>query len=208
MAKDSSKGGGGGGATKATNAMLIENMNEQQIDKEMAATQRKIDAAERTMQKNDITNAGNAKAMREAFPLGVGGDGWSKQRAKARDKGLENDAKKAKAYTEAYEQKQAAEARLEALKKAKTQIKGTGKTLKQITEERARAAVKNAGKTLKWKTTQKAEWVNGGYKPKIISAGDFQIMGSGGLYQIFKNGKLIGRTDKLSKAQAFAEKNK
>lgn len=36
----------------------------------------------------------------------------------------------------------------------------------------------------------------------------YEIHGSSGLYTIYKNGRMIGTTDKLSKAKAYAERKK
>ena len=194
---------------KATKARDISKMNETQLDQEIEKTQAIIDQANRKMGNNDITNNADAKAMREAFPLGVGGDGWSEQRKKARDRGLERDLNRAKAYTDAYSQKESAETRLKALEKAKKQVKGTDKTVSDIQKEKTKSAVENTPKTLKWKTTQKGGWTStGGYAPKIIKAGNIEIHGSSGMYTIFKDGVRQGSTDKLSTAKAYAERIK
>lgn len=192
----------------ATNARAIENMNETQIDNEIKNIKALITRLDKTMNKNDAYNSEENKAMREAFPVGVGGDGWSKQRIKARNKSIERDVKRASVYTEAYEQKESAKKRLETLEDVKKQISGTGKTQKQLNEERVQKAIKNTTTTLKWKTTQKGGWDNGAYSPKIIKAGNIEIHGSNGLYTIYQNGKRLGSTDKLSKAKAYAEKIK
>lgn len=210
MAKGNSGIGGsaGGGKQTPTNARDIENMNEAQLNQEIQNAKAAISRAEKVMGENDIANTAEARAMREAFPGGVGGDGWSKERIKARNKGLERDAVKAKRFTDAYSQKEAVETRLKNLENAKKQVAGTGKTVQEIKAEAVKKVVSSTPNTLKWKTTQKGGWNNGGYKPKIISAGKFEIHGSDGLYTIFENGKQIGRTDKLSKAKAFVEKRK
>ena len=114
MAKGSSGIGGGGagiGKQTPTKARDIENMNEAQIDVEFRSTSADIARAEKAMGKNDITNTSDARAMREAFPLGVGGDGWSEEKKRAKARGLERDAVMAKKYTDAYSQKEAAEKR-------------------------------------------------------------------------------------------------
>lgn len=192
----------------ATNARAIENMNEAQIDNEIKNIKVLITRLDKTMNKNDAYNSEENKAIREAFPVGVGGDGWSKQRIKARNKSIERDVKRASVYTETYEQKESAKKRLETLEDVKKQISGTGKTQKQLNEERIQKAIKNTTITLKWKTTQKGGWNNGAYSPKIIKAGNIEIHGSNGLYTIYQNGKRLGSTDKLSKAKAYAEKIK
>ena len=216
MGRGSSKASGSGASSgkaktqlKATNARSIDNMNEAQLDKEIEKTKAVINRADKTMDNNDIVNTQEAKAMQEAFPLGVGGDGWSEQRKRARDKGLERDAKKAKAFTEAYSQKESAETRLKALEKAKEKVKGTDKTLSEIKSQEVKRQVDSTKATLTWKTTQKGGWTSsGGYAPKIIKAGNIEIHGSSGLYTIFRDGVRVGSTDKLSTAKAFAERIK
>ena len=205
-----SRGAGSGrGASasqqKATNARDIENMNEAQLNKEIAKTQRTIDKLDSVMKKNSLDSA-ESRAMREAFPLGVGMRTAAQQRKQAAIN--ERDVQKAKAYTDALDSKKAAETHLKALQDAKKQIAGTGKTQKQIREEKAKKAVANTPKTLKWKTTQKGGWVNGGFAPKIMKAGNVEIHSFGGIYELWKDGKQVGRTDKLSKAKAAAERLK
>lgn len=195
----------GKGKQKATNATAIENMNEAQLNNEISKTQREIDRLDKIMSKNSLDTA-ETRAMREAFPLGVGMTTAAQQRKQAQVN--DRDAKKAAAYTDALNAKKAAETRLTALNKAKNSVKGTGKTQKELNAEKVKKAVDSTPKTLSWKTTQKGGWSNGGYAPKIIKAGNIEIHGSGGLYTIFKDGKQVGRTDKLSKAKAWAERNK
>ena len=195
----------GKGKQKATNATAIENMNEAQLDKEISKTQREIGRLDKIIDKNSLDTA-ETRAMREAFPLGVGYATAAQQRKQAQAN--ERDVKKAVAYTDALNAKKAAETRLAALNKAKGSVKGTGKTQKEINAEKTKKAVESTPKTLSWKTTQKGGWSNGGYAPKIIKAGNIEIHGSDGLYTIFKDGKQVGRTDKLSKAKAWAERNK
>ena len=190
-------------AQKATKAVAIENMNEAQLDKEIAATQRTIASLDKVMKSNSLDDS-ESRAMRGAFPLGVGMRTEAQKKKQAAVN--ERDAKKAAKFTEALEKKKAAESRLKALQAAKKKVAGTGKTEKQIKTEAVKKAVKETPTSLKWKTTQKGGWVNGGYAPKIIKAGNIEIHGSGGFYTIFKDGKQIGRTDKLNKAKAAAEK--
>ena len=201
----SGRGSGAGGKQKATNARDIENMNEAQLDKEIAKTQRTIDRLDAVMDKNSLDSA-ESRAMREAFPLGVGMRTAAQQRKQAAIN--ERDVQRAKAYTDALDSKTAAETRLKALQDAKKKVKGTGKTQKQIREEKTKKAVASTPKTLTWKTTQKGGWVNGGYAPKIIKAGNVEIHSFGGVHELWKDGKQIGRTDKLSKAKAAAERIK
>lgn len=190
---------------QATNARFIENMNEVQIDNEIAQAKRDIARAESTMGRNNITNTAEAKAMREAFPLGYGGK-TETQIAKM-GKMNERDAHKAKTYTEAWSDKKSAETRLEKLEQAKKSVKGTGKTQKQINAEKTKNAVESAPKSLTWKTMNKGGYTsNGGYQPKVIKAGNFEIHGTSGFYSVYRDGKQVGRTNKLSTAKAFAEK--
>lgn len=209
-------GSGGGGSSlanassnqpkqEATNARFIENMNEAQLKDEIARAKRDITRAEKTMDKNSITNTAEARAMREAFPLGYGGK-TEKQIAQM-GKMNERDAHKAKTYTEAYSEKKSAETRIDKLEKALNQVKGTGKTQKEIRSEKTKQAVESAPKSLAWKTTSKGGYTsNGGYHPKIIKAGNFEIHGSSGYYSIYRDGKQVGSTNKLSTAKAYAER--
>lgn len=197
---------GSTGTQVATKAVSIDNMNEKQLDNEIAKAQRGIRSAENIMAKNGQTQA--ERDLQNAFPLGVGGDGWTQQRINQRNKQLESSVNRAKAYTDAYEKRNTLQKRLDALQKAKETVKGTGKTAAQIKEEKSRQAVKNTVSTLNWKTTQKGGFSNGGYTPRIIKAGNIEIHGSEGLYTIYKDGKQLGRTDKLSKAKAYAERIK
>ena len=198
------RGSSGKGRMVATNAVQIENMNEAQIDKEIKKTQGVIDKANAIMSKSDIVD----KAMHDAFPLGAGGDGWSNAKKKALYGKMEGDVKKAVNYTKAYERKTQAETRMKNLLKAKEEIKGTGKTKAEIWKEQKKAFVKNTESTMKWTTTQKEKFTGSTYIPKIIKSGDFEIHGSKGYYSIYKNGKKLLGTSKLSEAKAFAEKLK
>ena len=198
------RGSSGKGRMVATNAVQIENMNEAQIDKEIKKTQGIIDKANAIMSKNSIVD----KAMQDAFPLGAGGDGWSNAKKKAFYGKMEGDVNKAVKYTQAYERKTQAETQMKNLLKAKEEVKGTGKTQAEIREERKKAFVKNTESTMKWTTTQKEKFTGSTYSPKIIKSGDFEIHGSKGYYSIYKNGKKLGGTSKLSEAKAIAEKLK
>lgn len=194
------------GAEKATNARAIENMNEAQIDKEIRAAERRLASAERAIERNGQT--AQEKAMQEAFPLGVGGDGWTAARRRQFDRQRDASLARATRYTEAVQRRDEAQRRIEQLQTAKNEVRGTGKTQAQLREERVKQAIKNTESTLKWKTTQKGGFDGSVYTPKIIKAGAYEIHGSSGLYTIYKNGKMVGRTDKLSKAKAYAERNK
>ena len=196
------RGSSGKGRMVATNAVQIENMNEAQIDKEIKKTQGVINRANAIMSKSGIVD----KAMHDAFPLGAGGDGWSNAKKKAFSEKMEGDVKKAANYTKAYESKKQAETRMKNLLKAKEEVKGTGKTQAEIWKEQKKAFVKNTESTMKWTTTQKD--TGSIYSPKIIKSGDFEIHGSKGYYSLWKNGKKLVGTSKLSEAKAIAEKLK
>ena len=192
----------------ATKARLIENMNEAQIDEEIAKEKERIKRAETIMAKNDISNTPENKAMREAFPGGVGGDGWSNARRRAFNRRIGADARKAGDYVKALQDKESAQIRLKSLEEVKKEIFGTGKTKSQIKEEARRTIVKSTPKTMKWETTQKESYTNGIYTPKTIKCGLFTISGSSGLYTLYENGRFICRVSKLGDAKAIAEKKR
>ena len=189
---------------KATNAKLIENMNEAQIDEEIAKAKRIIERDTKTISDNSITNTAEANAMREAFPLGFGAA--TPQQIKRQAQINERDARKAATAVKAYDDRKATESRLEKLEKAKKQVGGTGKTQRQISEEKVKTAVSSAPKNLTWKQTQKQSYVNGVYRPKIIKSGDFEIHGSDGFFTVYREGKKVGSVNKLATAKALAEK--
>lgn len=180
---------------KATNARDIENMNEAQLNKEIAKAERSIARANKIMGINDITANTAAKARQETFPLGVGGDGWSDARKKANTKSIQSDVNKAVKYDDAYNAKKSAETRLKALQNAKKQVAGTGKTQKQIKEER----LKNTKSTMTWKKEKSPNgWT-------VSKSGDFSISHLDGTYGIEHKGKNIGFVNTLKKAKSIAE---
>lgn len=201
-------GGGGGAATKGTeqtsakqkptNAKAIENMNEAQLDNEIAKQQKIIASADKVM--GNTPKSENIGAM----PLGQLTRGKTQAQ---KDKIIERSTNQAKKFTEAYDKKKMAETTLKNLEQAKKSVKGTGKTQKQINSERTKKAVESAPKALKWKTTAKGGFTaNGGYQPKIIKAGNFEIHGTSGYYTVYRNGKQVGSVNKLSTAKALAER--
>ena len=195
-----------GSEVQATNAIAVENMNEAQLDKEISTTKKRIAQLDKAMGKNAIGNDAESKGMSEQFPLGAGG--MSQAQIKKLGKKWDAEAQKAAKYVEAKEKQDALKKKLENLETAKKEVAGTGKTQAQLKQEQTQKQVKETAKTLTWKTTQKESWENGGYTPKIIQAGNIEIHGGNGFYRVFKNGKLVGTTDKLSKAKAAAEKLK
>lgn len=200
-------GGGGGGGIKAeqntttqqaTNAKAIENMNEAQLDNEIAKQQKIIASADKVM--------GNTPKSENIGVIPLGQVTRGKTQAQ-KDKIIERSTNQAKKFTEAYDKKKMAETTLKNLQKAKKEISGTGKTQKQINSERTKKAVKSAPKALKWETTTKGGYTaNGGYQPKIIKAGNFEIHGTNGYYTVYRNGKQVGSVNKLSTAKALAER--
>ena len=79
-------------------------------------------------------------------------------------------------------------------------VKGTGKTINQIKDEKLANVAKNS--TIKWeKSTQKGQFGN----VTVRKSGDFEIRTTGGTSFIYKNGKQIGMTNKLKDATAFVE---
>ena len=175
-------GRAGGSSAKAggttTNARNIENMNEAQLDKEIARAKKKI--------------GGYDKAMSES-------------QKRTQFERMDRVVDKAVSFTSAYDKKQSAQNRLSELQKAKKQVSGTGKTQSQLSKS-AKAAVAKSGNALKWKTTNKGGYTaDGGYMSKEISAGSYKIRGSSGVFRIYDGSKQIGGASKLSDAKAFVE---
>lgn len=179
--------GGGGSKSKsssakaggiATNARSIENMNEAQLDKEIARTKKKIGSYDKAM---------------------------SESQKRTQFERMDRVVDKAVSFTSAYDKKQSAQSRLSELQKAKKQVSGTGKTQSQLSKS-AKAAAAKSGDALKWKTTNKGGYTSdGGYMSKEISAGSYKIRGSSGFFQIYDGSKQIGGASKLSDAKAFVE---
>lgn len=183
-------GGSGGGGAKgrrdgyalsgqaATNARNVENMNEAQLDKEIARTKKKIGSYDKAM---------------------------SESQKRTQFERMDRVVDKAVSYTSAYDKKQSAQSRLSELQKAKKQVSGTGKTQSELVAKAKSAAVKSSN-ALKWKTTNKGGYTaDGGYMSKEISSGDFKIRGSSGVFSIYDGSKRIGGASKLSDAKAFVE---
>lgn len=162
----------------ATNARSIENMNEAQLDKEIARTKKKIGSYDKAM---------------------------SESQKRTQFERMDRVVDKAVSYTSAYDKKQFAQNRLSELQKAKKQVSGTGKTQSQLSKSAKTAATKS-GDVLKWKTTNKGGYTSdGGYMSKEISAGSYKIRGSSGVFRIYDGSKQIGGASKLSDAKAFVE---
>lgn len=183
-------GGSGGGGAKsrrdgyalsgqvATNAQNVENMNEAQLDKEIARTKKRIGSYDKAM---------------------------SESQKRTQFERMDRVVDKAVSYTSAYDKKQSAQSRLSELQKAKKQVSGTGKTKSELAANAKSAAVKSSD-ALKWKTTNKGGYTaDGGYMSKEISAGGFKIRGSSGVFSIYDGSRRIGGASKLSDAKAFVE---
>lgn len=179
--KTMSKRGSGSSARAgevATNARNIENMNEAQLNKEIARTKKKIGSYDKAM---------------------------SESQKRTQFERMDRVVDKAVSFTSAYDKKQSAQNRLSELQKAKKQVSGTGKTQSQLSKS-AKAAATKSGNTLKWKTTNKGGYTaDGGYMSKEISAGSYKIRGSSGVFRIYDGSKQIGGASKLSDAKAFVE---
>lgn len=166
----------------ATNARNIENMNESQLDKEIARAKKKIGSYDKAM---------------------------SESQKRTQFERMDRVVDKAVSFTSAYDKKQSAQNRLSELQKAKKQVSGTDKTQSELAAKAKNTAKKNALKSsnsLKWKTTNKGGYTaDGGYMSKEISAGSYKIRGSGGVFRIYDGSKQIGGASKLSDAKAFVE---
>ena len=149
-----SKGGGGGGGIKAeqntttqqaTNAKAIENMNEAQLDNEIAKQQKIIANADKVM--------GNTPKSENIGVIPLGQLTRGKTQAQ-KDKIIERSTNQAKKFTEAYDKKKMAETKLKNLQKAKKEISGTEKTQKDLRNEKKKQAAKKSGD---WKSTRTKE---------------------------------------------------
>lgn len=189
-----SKGGGGGAAAKGaeqtsakqkpTNAKAIENMNEAQLDNEIAKQQKIIASADKVM--------GNTPKSENigAIPLGQLTRGKTQAQ---KDKIIERSTNQAKKFTEAYDKKKMAETRLKNLEQAKKSVKGTGKTQKDLRNEKKKQAAKKSGD---WKSTRTKEGTT-------YSQGENTITKQKGSSLFWLNGKYYFNS--LSDAKAAAK---
>ena len=166
----------------ATNDRNIENMNESQLNKEIARAKKKIGSYDKAM---------------------------SESQKRTQFERMDRVVDKAVSFASAYDKKQSAQNRLSELQKAKKQVSGTGKTQSELAAKAKNTAKKNAlrsSNSLKWKTTNKGGYTaDGGYMSKEISAGSYKIRGSSGVFRIYDGSKQIGGASKLSDAKAFVE---
>ena len=184
-----------------TNAIQIENMNEAQLKQEIAKSNKKLERLQKTMNANLGGNTPNVGLI----PLNQlnGYNYKTKNSAEARrkaDKQMTSTVNKAVAYTKAKTEYDAEKKHNDALNKALNTVKGTGKTTKQIKDEKLANVAKNS--TIKWeKSTQKGQFGN----VTVRKSGDFEIHTTGGTSFTYKNGKQIGMRNKLKDATAFVE---
>lgn len=185
---------------KPTKAKYIENMNEAQLDLEIAKQQRIIDSANRAM--GNIPQSENIGAI----PLTQTMRGKTQSQI---NRVIERSVGQSRNFTDAYKKRERAQKKLAALQKAKNEVAGTGKTQSELQKKKQEKAKAGAKQTLQWKQTSKGGWEGGGYSPKIIKAGNLEIHGNSGYYSVYKDGVLkMQGVSKLSDAKAYAEKLK
>ena len=191
------RGSSGADNKMVSRAVAIENMTEQQIDKEIRKAERAYKAAQDTIDKYSKEDSASAE-MRNAFPLGTGG--LSKRDAeKLVGRMAERELTRSKIVSEAIEKRSAAQSRIDSLKKAKEEIHGSGLTLK----EKRKSAIKSAAQSdRKWRIVQKGGMENGGYKPRIIQSGSYEIRGSNGFFRVYGSGNIIATVTTLTEAKA------
>ena len=184
-----------------TKAIQVENMNEAQLKQEIVKSNKKLERLQKTMNANLGGNTPNVGLI----PLNQlnGYNDKTKNSAEARrkaDKQMTSTVNKAVAYTKAKTEYDTEKKHNDALNKALNTVKGTGKTTKQIKDEKLANIAKNS--TIKWeKSTQKGQFGN----ITVRKSGDFEIHTTGGTSFIYKNGKQIGMRNKLKDATAFVE---
>lgn len=180
-----------------TKSVHIENMNEAQLEQEIAKSDRKLEHFQKTMGNNLVDTTPDVGLI----PLSQinGYNDKTKHSAEAKrklDKQITSTVNKAVAYTKAKSDYDAEKKRNKALIKALNTVKGTGKTTKQIRDEILADIAKSS--TMKWvKSTQNGTTVR--------KSGAFVIRSTGSVFFIYKNGEQIGMTNKLREATAFVE---
>lgn len=184
-----------------TKSVHIENMNEAQLEQEIAKSDRKLLLLKKTMIDNLVDKTPDVGLI----PLNQinGYNDKTKNTAEAQrkaDKLITSTVNKSVAYTKAKSDYDAEKKHNNALNKALNAVKGTGKTTKQIKDEKLADIAKKS--TMKWeKSTQKGQFGN----VTVRKSGYFVIRSTGGVFFIYKNGKQIGMTNKLKDATAFVE---
>ena len=184
-----------------TKSVHIENMNEAQLEQEIAKSDRKLLLLKKTMIDNLVDKTPDVGLI----PLNQinGYNDKTKNTAKAQrkaDKLITSTVNKSVAYTKAKANFDAEKKHNNALNKALNAVKGTGKTTKQIKDEKLADIAKKS--TMKWeKSTQKGQFGN----VTVRKSGAFVIRSTGSVFFIYKNGTPIGMTNKLRDATAFVE---
>lgn len=184
-----------------TKSVHIENMNEAQLEQEIAKSDRKLLLLKKTMIDNLVDKTPDVGLI----PLNQinGYNDKTKNTAKAQrkaDKLITSTVNKSVAYTKAKANFDAEKKHNNALNKALNAVKGTGKTTKQIKDEKLADIAKKS--TMKWeKSTQKGQFGN----VTVRKSGAFVIRSTGSVFFIYKNGTQIGMTNKLRDATAFVE---
>lgn len=184
-----------------TKSVHIENMNEAQLEQEIAKSDRKLLLLKKTMIDNLVDKTPDVGLIPLNQINGYNDKNKNSEEAKRKsDKQITSTVNKAVAYTKAKANFDAEKKHYDALNKALNAVKGTGKTTKQIKDEKLADIAKKS--TMKWeKTTQKGQFGN----VTVRKSGAFVIRSTGSVFFIYKNGKQIGMTNKLRDATAFVE---
>lgn len=184
-----------------TKSVHIENMNEAQLEQEIAKSDRKLLLLKKTMIDNLVDKTPDVGLIPLNQINGYNDKNKNSEEAKRKsDKQITSTVNKAVAYTKAKANFDAEKKHNDALNKALNAVKGTGKTTKQIKDEKLADIAKKS--TMKWeKTTQKGQFGN----VTVRKSGAFVIRSTGSVFFIYKNGKQIGMTNKLRDATAFVE---
>lgn len=184
-----------------TKSVHIENMNEAQLEQEIAKSDRKLLLLKKTMIDNLVDKTPDVGLIPLNQINGYNDKNKNSEEAKRKsDKQITSTVNKAVAYTKAKANFDAEKKHNDALNKALNAVKGTGKTTKQIKDEKLADIAKKS--TMKWeKSTQKGQFGN----VTIRKSGAFVIRSTGSVFFIYKNGKQIGMTNKLRDATAFVE---
>lgn len=184
-----------------TKSVHIENMNEAQLEQEIAKSDRKLLLLKKTMIDNLVDKTPDVGLIPLNQINGYNDKNKNSEETKRKsDKQITSTVNKAVAYTKAKANFDAEKKHNDALNKALNAVKGTGKTTKQIKDEKLADIAKKS--TMKWeKTTQKGQFGN----VTVRKSGAFVIRSTGSVFFIYKNGKQIGMTNKLRDATAFVE---
>lgn len=179
-----------------TKSVHIENMNEAQLEQEIVKSDRKLIRLKKTMSDNLVDKTPDVGLIPLNQINGYNDKNKNSEEAKRKsDKQITSSVNKAIAYTKAKADYDAEKKRNKALNEALNTVKGTGKTAKQIKDEKLAKIAKNP--TMKWeKSTQKGQLGN----VTIRKSGAYEIR-TGAMSHIYKNGERIGMTNKLKEAK-------